>query len=983
MKHLATLCLFLFSLVTVQAQLIPDWAFRREIALSNTSATNDFTGGPIHFVLNGETLKNDGKINNDFSDLRVSIDCDGDSILTHWIENPGNTTDSVVVWVRYPDTITVGNSVNVYAFYGNPAAPNVEDFNTIFPNRIVLSADSTITDTIVTDWFEVPDGITLTGATQAGVHAIIASRIKIDGQINLDGLGEVNDIAAPADGAGTGEDGFGGGGGGYGGNGGSGNDVNGLGTGPGAGGSAVGAPGTFDISFGFAGGNAFVGEGITGIAVASDPGASGGGAIAIKGQIVTVDSVLNRGLVGVSGEANPIITVTGNDPAQSGSGGGAGGGVLVEGSQVVITSRIDVSGGAGGDNPSSDEGAAGGGAGGRIKLFAPKIQVLGILSANGGNGGTAANGNAGTAGSQGSTNQAANTEHPATNYIFGPETPTTIDFLDAVAPNYQECRYDSIGYTVSGGFDSYEFFIRDVSVQNGPQTALGTDTLSFDAETYVLGTRGICLTSSDTLTLDILSRPFADFIPTGFNLTWEFENTSVDAVDFEWDFGDGLGTSTDKNPTYKFQQAGDYTVCLSAIDNALECPSFDTCKTITVECNPPRPAATFDQNGLFFEFFDFSDFAETISWDFGDGTTSTEQSPSHSYTDPGVYTVTLTVSNECGEDSFTFEVEANCEFKTEFTATQLGNSLTVEFVNTTPANRTSRWDFGDGVVTAGPDVTQHTFSTNGAYTVCLTSESKSCGATVSCELISVTCTRPSVDFTFSTVDTTVDFTANVVGNVGDVEWDFDDRDSVTTELNPTYTFSKQGEYNVCLSAENECGSTALCQRVEVECPDPEARFEFIRNGYQIAFGDSSANAVSWFWDFDDGTTSTEQHPIHIYPDDTTRTYFPCLTIRNSCNESDRVCKSFRLIKKPDPVGVADFSNADFRLFPNPVQEVLYVSTPVAIDTYRLVSYNGAVLETSKDFKDNAIDVSNLSSGSYILELSTESGQLIRKRFVKY
>ena len=49
-----------------------------------------------------------------------------------------------------------------------------------------------------------------------------------------------------------------------------------------------------------------------------------------------------------------------------------------------------------------------------------------------------------------------------------------------------------------------------------------------------------------------------------------------------------------------------------------------------------------------------SNNADTYEWMFGDGNTSTDENPNHTYTDVGTYTVTLIATNECGSDTFTF-----------------------------------------------------------------------------------------------------------------------------------------------------------------------------------------------------------------------------------------------------------------------------------------------------------------------------------------
>ncbi|NLU55872.1 MAG: PKD domain-containing protein, partial [Methanosarcina thermophila] len=119
--------------------------------------------------------------------------------------------------------------------------------------------------------------------------------------------------------------------------------------------------------------------------------------------------------------------------------------------------------------------------------------------------------------------------------------------------------------------------------------------------------------------------------------------------------GDGA-SSTEQNPSHTYSTAGTYTVTLEA-SNANGTDSKSS--TITVLRQPVPPVADFSSSvtegyaPLTVQFTDLSQNAAEWSWDFGDGASSSEQSPSHTYSAAGSYTVTLTVSNADGTDSKT------------------------------------------------------------------------------------------------------------------------------------------------------------------------------------------------------------------------------------------------------------------------------------------------------------------------------------------
>lgn len=154
----------------------------------------------------------------------------------------------------------------------------------------------------------------------------------------------------------------------------------------------------------------------------------------------------------------------------------------------------------------------------------------------------------------------------------------------------------------------------------------------------------------------------------------EFTNTSQNAESYAWNFGDGAGldlseltgeegfdfsqffgdgstTSTEENPTMTYQNAGDYTVTLTATN---ECGTGTTQETVTVDMSAPTASFTYSENGNgVVTFTNNSQNATIYSWNFGDGSTSTEENPTHTYTANGNYTVTLTASSPCGSDNAT------------------------------------------------------------------------------------------------------------------------------------------------------------------------------------------------------------------------------------------------------------------------------------------------------------------------------------------
>ena len=134
--------------------------------------------------------------------------------------------------------------------------------------------------------------------------------------------------------------------------------------------------------------------------------------------------------------------------------------------------------------------------------------------------------------------------------------------------------------------------------------------------------------------------------------TYIFTDRSTNASTYAWDFGEG-SSSTDAEPTHSFAQAGSYNVLLT-VSNGSE--TTDTVEKTIVVTNPEAPVVGFtfleDPNDWqVFTFTNTSTNAVSYSWDFGDNTTSTEESPTKTFATEGDFIVTLTATNDSGDSS--------------------------------------------------------------------------------------------------------------------------------------------------------------------------------------------------------------------------------------------------------------------------------------------------------------------------------------------
>ena len=306
----------------------------------------------------------------------------------------------------------------------------------------------------------------------------------------------------------------------------------------------------------------------------------------------------------------------------------------------------------------------------------------------------------------------------------------------------------------------------------------------------------------------------------------DFTNTSIGAVDYIWDFGDGTPGSTLFEPSHTYTTPGTYDVMLIAIDSN-SCNIADTSYLVINVLNDSI-SATFEYSGdencdsLFATFTTTGILLPTTSydWDFGDGTSSTLTNPTHTYSDPGEYIVTLIITDpeSCnGVDTFSVTINYLYEFNTGFVSEALGCiPIDATFTSNFTDGDTYLWDFGDGTSDSGESVI-HTYTIPGEYLVQLITYN--CGIPDTVSQLVIIDGLPTAFFDddpyYIIVNTLVTFT-NLSTNAVTYEWTFGDG-GTSTDKNAQHVFTELGTYNVCLTATNSNGcSDTYCRTVEAE-----------------------------------------------------------------------------------------------------------------------------------------------------------------------
>lgn len=243
-------------------------------------------------------------------------------------------------------------------------------------------------------------------------------------------------------------------------------------------------------------------------------------------------------------------------------------------------------------------------------------------------------------------------QKPVAEFSYTSPTPTTTD--DTVY--FTDSSYAPEGNITSWSWDFGDGLISDSQNPTHQYQNYGTYTVTLQV-TDDNGYIGVSTTN-----IIVMERPTAQFsfLPTAPKLADTIQFTDLSnayngtIVSWSWNFGDG-GTSIEKNPTHKYQTYGTYTISLQVTDsNGLT--RTKTASIIFIQNKPPSPdfssSPSTPTTADTVQFMDLSyDTDGTVtawSWNFGDGTSSTEKNPTHLYQKSGTYQVNLQVTDNDG-----------------------------------------------------------------------------------------------------------------------------------------------------------------------------------------------------------------------------------------------------------------------------------------------------------------------------------------------
>jgi gliding motility-associated-like protein len=469
--------------------------------------------------------------------------------------------------------------------------------------------------------------------------------------------------------------------------------------------------------------------------------------------------------------------------------------------------------------------------------------------------------------------------------------------------------------------DVWRWEFGDGQVFNGqtPPPHSYTDIQFYDVWLYVQNTTTGCMdsTSMQVKISDIRVGFYPDTISGCQPFSAHFNDTSyVNTVKtaWQWSFGDG-GTSVQQHPTYVYTQGGFYDVKLIVTDQLGCSDSLFKPALIDVKQIPNVGFVTDTTNGCVPLTINFSDTSTAIvpliawAWNYGDSNNGTGINSTHTYNSRGVYSVSLTVTDEnncSGTANMNNLITATKPYP-NFTVPAVScNHQAVNFTNTSTGTTSSdvltySWVFGDGSSSTeiSPSHAYHTTLTSSvSYDIILSVvDQNGCDSSIT---KSTALSIPISNFGATETNATcppfyVQFKDSSYSDPGTITawyWDFGDNTDPLTQQNPTHPYFNAGTFGVTLIVTDSYGCKDTLERNPfIDINGPVGTIEYSIDNTTtcipiVTFIANSENAVSQFWIFDDGKLGVGDTVTHSYY--VPGSYNPVLILQDALGCQDEI-----------------------------------------------------------------------------------------------
>lgn len=366
-------------------------------------------------------------------------------------------------------------------------------------------------------------------------------------------------------------------------------------------------------------------------------------------------------------------------------------------------------------------------------------------------------------------------------------------------------------------------------------------------------------------------------------------------VNWSWDFGDGT-KSFQRHPTHRFARGGNLTVTLTVTDDLGARTSLS--KVVLVRNTPPLAGFTYSPSAIAtldpIQFMDNSSDPDGSivrwNWSFGDGRFGAGSAPVHAYARPGLYTVTITVTDDGGDaDSATTTIlVSNRPPFPEFSWNPVGEAASVPITFTSQSTDpdgevlTARWSWGDGSAPTGGFTATHTFPRAGTYDVTLTVTDNTFGTSNVTRSVTVANSAPRANMQFGPNPTfrgsEVTFSDTSTDPDGDalVNWTWElGEGRVAFGRVVRHTYTTIGSYDIRLTVTDADGQTSSLTRtlrvlnrpptvalaIAPERPIAGENVTFLATGIDP---DAPEGAIEFEWLFSDGMRASGANVTRVF-----------------------------------------------------------------------------------------------------------------------
>lgn len=353
-------------------------------------------------------------------------------------------------------------------------------------------------------------------------------------------------------------------------------------------------------------------------------------------------------------------------------------------------------------------------------------------------------------------------------------------------------------------------------------------------------------------------------------------NLSADAVAYEWLWQTQI--YTEENPIILPQQAGIFPLQL-IVQNLFQCRDTFV-QNVAILPAPIAAMSASDTTGcedLLVQFNSNSLETDTQRWHFGNGDSDVDPSVGYLFTEAGDFTVTLIAgaNNGCPNDTIAqliqVWVKPTADFAVEKPET-CGVPALASFTNLSAAFEASDWSFGNGDTStvANPNFT---YANPGLYPVQLIVTTANFCKDTLVQIVDIY-GQPVADFTATDTIACEDVSITFINQSTEAltyQWLIEPFAGPIDSISPTLLFTEPGAFNAQLIAiyNDQCRDTLFLNDYIRIYRSPVADFTYTANRLENIIGDVeftnlSESADRFFWDLGDGTTTTDENPVHEY-----------------------------------------------------------------------------------------------------------------------